>query len=154
MTEKIYEITMGRFSDIESIVQFQLDMAMESESTILDKDKVKQGVTAVMNDTSKGIYWVAKTNGNPIGSLMITKEWSDWNNSWYWWIQSVYVTPEHRGKGVFKRMYNKVIELVRSENISQVRLYVDKNNLTAQQVYEKLGMKECHYYMYETNSKV
>ena len=154
MTDNIYKITRGENCDIESIVQFQLDMAMESEGCILDKEKVTKGVTNAMLDESKGIYWVAKIEGKTVGSLMITREWSDWNNSWYWWIQSVYVTPEHRGKGIFKKMYNKVMELAKSENIAQVRLYVDKNNLTAQQVYEKLGMKECHYYMYETNTNV
>ena len=149
MTDNIYKITRGENCDIESIVQFQLNMALESEGTVLDKDKVMQGVTAAMNDVSKGTYWVAKTDDNAIGSLMITQEWSDWNNSWYWWIQSVYVVPEHRGKGIFKKMYNKVMELAKSKNIAQVRLYVDKTNHTAQRVYETLGMKECHYYMYE-----
>ena len=82
-----YTIVRGEVDDIESIVQFQAKMAMESEGTTLNLEKVTKGVTAAMNDESKGIYWVAKVNGKVIGSLMVTREWNDWNNEWYWWIQ-------------------------------------------------------------------
>lgn len=144
-----YVIARGAVCDIDSIVQFQADMAMESEGYVLDKEKVTKGVTAAMLDDSKGIYWVAKFEGRTIGSLMITREWSDWNNEWYWWIQSVYVTPQHRGRGVYKAMYSKVKAMAADENVSQIRLYVDKTNQRAQRVYEKLGMSETHYLMYE-----
>jgi ribosomal protein S18 acetylase RimI-like enzyme len=127
-------------------------MAMESEGCVLDKEKVTKGVTAAMLDDSKGIYWVAKFEGRTIGSLMITREWSDWNNEWYWWIQSVYVMPEYRGQGIFRAMYTKVIEMAKEQNINQVRLYVDRHNTNAQKVYQKLGMEECHYLMYETST--
>ena len=144
-----YIITRGEAGDIDSIVQFQADMAMESEGCVLDIEKVTKGVSAAMMDESKGIYWVAKIEGKAIGSLMLTREWSDWNNEWYWWIQSVYVTPEYRNQGVYKAMYTKVKEEARVNNVSQIRLYVDKTNLNAQKVYEKLGMTESHYLMYE-----
>ena len=84
---------------------------------------------------------------------MITREWSDWNNGWYWWIQSVYVVPELRGRGVFKAMYAKVRELAAQEQVLQVRLYVDKTNTDAQRVYQRLGMEECHYLMYEASTQ-
>ena len=83
---------------------------------------------------------------------MLTREWSDWNNGWYWWIQSVYVMPEYRDQGIFRAMYTKVIEMAKEQNITQVRLYVDRHNTNAQKVYQKLGMEECHYLMYETTT--
>ena len=148
-----YVIARGAVCDIDSIVQFQTDMAMESEGCVLDKEKVTKGVTAAMLDDSKGIYWVAKFEGRTIGSLMITREWSDWNNEWYWWIQSVYIIPEFRKQGVYKAMYLKVKDAAKENNVSQIRLYVDKTNLSAQKVYQKLGMHESHYLMYEENLK-
>ena len=107
-----------------------------------------------MNDDSKGIYWVAKADGKAIGSLMLTREWSDWNNEWYWWIQSVYVIPEFRRQGVYKAMYQKVKDAAKDNNISQIRLYVDKTNHSAQKVYQNLGMHESHYLMFEENLKL
>lgn len=146
-----YIITRGAACDIESIVQFQADMAMESEGCVLDKEKVTKGVTAAMLDDSKGVYWVAKFEKRPIGSLMLTREWSDWNNEWYWWIQSVYVIPEFRRKGVYKAMYKNVKDAAKANNVSQIRLYVDKTNISAQKVYQNLGMQESHYLMFEEN---
>lgn len=146
-----YIITRGAACDIESIVQFQADMAMESEGCVLDKEKVTKGVTAAMLDDSKGVYWVAKFEGRTIGSLMLTREWSDWNNEWYWWIQSVYVIPEFRRKGAYKAMYQNVKDAAKANNVSQIRLYVDKTNVSAQKVYQNLGMQESHYLMFEEN---
>lgn len=149
---KFMEISIGTYNDIEAITGFQTEMALESEGIILDSERVRNGVTAVMEDGSKGIYLVARTKGRPVASLMITREWSDWNNGWYWWIQSVYVMPEYRDQGIFRAMYTKVIEMAKEQNITQVRLYVDRHNTNAQKVYQKLGMEECHYLMYETTT--
>ena len=144
-----YQIAVGVAADIEAIAQFQVDMAMESEGTTLDRQTVLRGVTAAMNDRNRGLYLVTRKESEVVGSLMITREWGDWNAQWYWWVQSVYVVPAHRGKGLFRAMYAKVKELASLEGIEQVRLYVDKSNRVAQEVYRKVGMEECHYLMYE-----
>ena len=133
----------------DAITRFQVDMAIESEGLALDFERTLRGVQSVLKDETKGRYVLAIINGRPVGSLMLTREWSDWNCCWYLWIQSVYVSPEYRTKGIFKAMYNKVMELAQSEETTQVRLYVDKDNQKAQTVYQKLGMSECHYLMYE-----
>ena len=149
MEQVEYEIAMGCASDIDAITQFQVDMAFESEGAKLDDDTVRNGVTAAMNDSNKGSYLVVRKGGEVVASLMITREWSDWNSEWYWWVQSVYVMPEHRGRGLFRAMYFKVKELAAQNGVSQVRLYVERTNLSARQVYERVGMRECHYLMYE-----
>ena len=133
----------------ETLTRFQVDMAMESEGLALDYARTLNGVRAVLQDETKGRYLVATLDDKPVGSLMLTREWSDWNCCWYWWIQSVYVNPSHRGQGIYRRMYNKVLDLAKAEGVTQIRLYVDKNNSPAQEVYQKVGMSECHYCMYE-----
>lgn len=150
MEQKNYNISVGNSSDIDTIAQFQVDMALESEGTSLDLEKVTKGVAAAVADINKGTYIIARDlHGKAIGSLMLTREWSDWNNQWYWWIQSVFVSKEFRGQGVYKAMYAKVKEMAKGENISQIRLYVDKTNYPAQKVYQSLGMEETHYLLYE-----
>jgi len=146
MTENI---STGTQTDIEAIAQFQVDMALESENLTLDKNTVLRGVSAVIDDPSKGLYFVARDKGVAIGSLMLTKEWSDWNDGWYWWIQSVYVRPAYRRQGVFTALFHAVEKAAQKENVSQIRLYVDKENTRAQNTYQKLGMHESHYLMYE-----
>lgn len=143
------EITPSDLSHAPAIARFQVDMAMESEGYALDYERTLKGVEAVLQDESKGRYILAIIDEKPVASLMLTREWSDWNCCWYLWIQSVYVSPDYRKNGIFKAMYDEVLKLAKSEGISQVRLYVDKDNKKAQTVYQKVGMSECHYLMYE-----
>ena len=81
---------------------------------------------------------------------MITKEWSDWRSQFFVWIQSVYIKPDFRKKGLYSKLYQQVRDMVeKSDQYAGIRLYVEKNNTGAQQVYEKLGMNNDHYLCYE-----
>jgi len=132
------------------IVNFQLAMAMETEDLHLDKEVLTKGVEAVMSYTSKGKYYIVKEDEKVVASLMITFEWSDWRCRNVWWIQSVYVIPEMRGKGIFSLMYeNLKKEVMTKDDVAGLRLYVDNSNRNAQKVYAKVGMTDEHYIMYE-----
>lgn len=124
-------------------------MAMESEGLILEIESLERGVAAVIGDRSKGLYLVAKTGDELIGSLMVTTEWSDWNNCEYWWIQSVYVKPEYRRQGVFTALCHEVLSQARAEGVKYVRLYADRDNLAAINCYRSHGFAEGHYLMME-----
>lgn len=137
-------------SDAAVIARFQKEMALESEGALLDEAILIKGVTAALSDPSKGTYYVVRTEGgDAAGSLLLTKEWSDWNNCWHWWIQSVYVMPEYRRQGAFASLFNKVRALAAEEGAYSLRLYVDRNNAGAKTCYGRLGMEESHYLMYE-----
>ncbi len=138
-------------NDIPAIISFQLSMAMETEGLELDKPVLEQGVTAVFDDPSKGAYFIAEKDSEPVGGLMTTYEWSDWRNGTILWIQSVYVKKEHRKQGIYRKLYEHVKSLVLEQGSPYrgIRLYVDKTNVAAQQVYAKLGMNNHHYEMFE-----
>lgn len=138
-------------SDAAYIVDFQLKMAYETENMTLTKSVVELGVEAVFNDLSKGTYYVAEIEGEIVGSLLTTYEWSDWRNGQVLWIQSVYILKDFRAQGVFKLMYSYIKERVndQSNDFRGIRLYVDKTNEAAQKVYDKMGMENHHYEMYE-----
>ena len=149
----LIEVAPSDISYAEVITRFQIDMAMESEGLALDYHRTFKGVQSVLQDDTKGRYVVATFDGKPVGSLMLTRDWRDWNCCWYLWIQSVYVLPDYRKNGIYKAMYSEVLDLAKSEGITNVRLYVDKDNINAQAVYKKLGMSVCHYLMYEVESR-
>jgi GNAT superfamily N-acetyltransferase len=136
-------------SDASSIIDFQLKMAWETEEMALDPGTVTPGVNAVFEDPSRGQYYVADNNGKVIASLLITCEWSDWRNCNVWWFQSVYVIPESRRQGIFRKMYNYIRHLAEEQNIAGLRLYVETKNRPAQKTYEALGMSSEHYSFYE-----
>lgn len=101
-----------------TIARFQVEMATESEGTALNYELVLRGVTEGIKDESKGTYLVARKNDDNeiVGSLLITREWSDWRCTWYWLIQSVYVRPEYRRQGVYSEMYDNVKKLAREKH--------------------------------------
>ncbi len=137
-------------SDAAVIAEFNSLMARETENKSLPAERIARGVEAILDDPSKGVYFVAEENAQVVGQLMITYEWSDWRNGNFWWIQSVYVMEDYRGKGVFKSLYNHVMNLAKGrKDVCGMRLYVEKHNERAQQTYEKLGMKKSAYEMYE-----
>lgn len=145
-----YKIDVANIEDTETLVTFQLAMAKESEGTVLDYETVREGVKAGIADDSKATYLVARNGNNEVlGSLMLTTEWSDWNNCNYFWIQSVFVRPECRHQGVFKGLFDFAKAIAQSEGAGALRLYVDRNNFNAQKVYQSLGMRESLYLMYE-----
>ena len=135
--------------DADSIIDFQLKMAWETEQLALVPEVVTKGVNAVFSDTSRGKYWVAEDRGKVVASLLITNEWSDWRNCEVWWFQSVYVLPEWRRKGIFRSMYLHIMKEAEKQGVAGLRLYVETNNSGAQNTYESLGMKSEHYKMYE-----
>lgn len=143
-------IRAAQISDLEQLVDFQITMALESENLHLDKDILQQGILSVLNDKTKGSYFVVEDESTLIASLLITYEWSDWRNKMVWWIQSVFVVPEFRQKGVFKKLYNHIQAIVENDDtICGLRLYVDKQNIRAQNVYRNIGMNGEHYQVFE-----
>ena len=136
--------------DATSILNFQLKLAEETENLSLDKLIVSKGIAALFDDPAKGIYYVAEVKNVVIGCFLITYEWSDWRNSVVWWLQSVYVDANHRGTGVFRAMYDHLIESIRNDSsVAGLRLYAEKNNERAQNVYRSLGMNGDHYTVFE-----
>lgn len=148
MSELIYR--PATTNDAETIVEFQIAMAMETEDLELDREICTKGVAAVFADCTLGRYLVGEANGRVAVSTLITYEWSDWRNGVVWWIQSVYVAPELRGQGAFKGLYRHVQAMADADaNVRGIRLYVDKRNTLAQQVYTRLGMNGEHYQVFE-----
>lgn len=140
--------------DVLSLVEFNQAMAAETESKQLDTTTLTAGVEHLLQRAAYGFYVVAEDSSDDknevVGSLMITFEWSDWRDGLFWWVQSVYVKPEFRRRGVYRRLYDFVKSEAKSdERVRGFRLYVEKENEIAQATYEKLGMAEAHYLMFE-----
>ena len=150
MSEEVH-IRVAAPSDGAIIAQFNAAMALESEGITLDGPTLRAGVDAALADAGKAFYLLAEVTGAPAGQLMVTTEWSDWRNGWIWWIQSVYVVPERRRQGVYRRLYGRLSEMAEERgDIRGMRLYVMRENRVAKRTYEALGMSHSEYDLYET----
>jgi len=137
-------------ADVPVLIDFQLRLGRESESLELDPAVLREGVAGVFAHPRRGRYWVAETEGRVVGCLLTTFEWSDWRAGTIVWVQSVYVDPAARRRGVYRRLYERLRQDVEaSPDLKGIRLYVDRTNTAAQRTYERLGMSREHYEMYE-----
>lgn len=154
-------IRAARPSDAEVIAGFNRRLASESEGRELDPVTLLSGVRMLLSDPAHGQYWIAEApreggggdagdGAEPVGQCLVTTEWSDWTNGRYWWFQSVYVVPEWRGRKVFRALWDHVESSARKEgDVASLRLYVERDNTSARAIYEKLGMEETGYLVYE-----
>jgi GNAT superfamily N-acetyltransferase len=154
-----YRIRPAEPADIDLLAQWARAMALETEHRQLDADTVRAGVAAAVADPAKARYFIAmqdaalaggETIGTAVGTLMVTREWSDWRNGDWWWIQSVYVIAQHRRKGVFAALYGHVQQQAQdAPGVIGLRLYVERDNAVAQRTYAALGMHDAGYAIQE-----
>ncbi|NNC77803.1 MAG: GNAT family N-acetyltransferase [Woeseiaceae bacterium] len=133
-------------ADCRQIADYNCRLAAESEGLTLDTETIRKGVQSLLNDSSKGRYWLAVDADRIVGQIMVTYEWSDWRNGVLWWVQSVYVHADYRRKGVFTTLYRHVESIAREEpEVAGIRLYVEHENTRAQETYRTLGMSMTTY---------
>ncbi len=136
--------------DCEVIASYNEKLALETENIHLNPETIRKGVAAVLSDTSKGRYFCAIEGDQVIGALLTTWEWSDWRNSMFVWLQSVYVAKIHRGKGVFKALFEYVKSKAEEDGCCGIRLYMDIHNDQARRTYSKMGLHQGDYVVLET----
>jgi GNAT superfamily N-acetyltransferase len=147
-------IRAANLDDVESIITFSAAMALETENRQLNVARLREGTLSLLNTPSYGFFMVAEIGNREqrrlIGQLMITYEWSDWRNGVFWWIQSVYVDPAWRRRGVFRRIHEAVVSQAKADvKVCGLRLYVEQDNHTAEAVYQRVGLKRSVYKVYE-----
>jgi GNAT superfamily N-acetyltransferase len=163
-------VRRATLDDLDTVVAFNAAMARETEGRELELGRLRAGVNAVLRDAQRGFYLLAEIPPSPlyerhvlseaeggvrgdwqvVGQLLITTEWSDWRNAFFWWVQSVYVAPLYRRRGVYRALDSYLrAEARRRGDICGLRLYVARTNRAAQQVYANLGMSRSDYDMYE-----
>lgn len=136
--------------DIGTIADFNAALCRETEGRELDHATVAQGVRRFVSEPARGRYFVALIGAEVVGQTAHTFEWSDWRNGEIWWIQSVYVHPRHRGKGVFRALFARIRELGEQDpECCGIRLYMERGNETARRSYLSLGFSETGYAVLE-----
>ncbi len=164
-SSQLIRVRPAQPDDLDTIVAYNAALALETEHKTLDAAVLRAGVVKAIADPGRCAYFVAEIDGSAGpglasgarvsrigGQTMVTYEWSDWRDGWFWWIQSVYVHPDHRRRGVFRALYRHVLELARREpDVAGIRLYVESANQRAQRTYRQLGLVPSGHLVYETD---
>lgn len=153
MSEEI-SVRTGEERDASALIEFNIAMAQETESKELPTAVVSAGVRNLLENPHYGFYVIAEKGEEITGCLMVTTEWSDWRNGEFWWIQSVYVRPEFRRQGIYRKLYESVrTRAAMKGNVCGFRLYVEQENAVAQRTYQDMGMEETSYKLFEELTK-
>jgi len=146
------QVRDARQEDVALMARWAQAMALETEGKHLDGETVLRGIQRAFDDPNKGRYFVAECEGQPAGMLMLTWEWSDWRDGWWWWIQSVYTSKDFRRRGVYRALYAHVLARAKADpDVRGIRLYVERENTGAMRTYEDLGMLDAGYAMFEAS---
>jgi GNAT superfamily N-acetyltransferase len=143
------QIRPAQRSDAGVIAEFNIQLALETEHLRLDPSTVRAGVEAVLSHPAKGVYFLADIGEHTVGQCSITHEWSDWRNGMYWWLQSVYVKPAWRRRGTFRALFDHVHSAAAAAGAVGLRLYVERDNIPAQVVYQRHGLAATRYVVFE-----
>ena len=143
-----YKVRNANLNDLNDLVEFIVAEANEAEGIHKSSDKILNGIKAGLENPGIARYWVLENeNQDPVGSVSVVKEWSDWNCAFYWWIQSMYLLPSHRGRGLMNELLQEVKSAARKEGAIELRLYVHRNNKRAIKAYQKVGFSDSDYIM-------
>ncbi|WP_282175646.1 GNAT family N-acetyltransferase [Vibrio nereis] len=148
------EVRKADLSDLPNLIEFTVEEAREAENIAKFPDTLERGISAALNDNSIAIYWVlVDENDCPCGNVSAVKEWSDWNAGYYWWIQSMYIKPEYRGRGLMEKLIRVVEEEMLSQGGLELRSYIHKSNEVAKKAYQKVGFHDSNYQMMALSTK-
>ncbi len=149
--QKTFSMRPAQASEATQLLRFVLALAFESEQKLLEPFIAGKGIQQVFEDPTLGQYWVLEdpNTNQPIGMCLVTPEWSDWNNQFYWWLQSIYLDPLYRGQGLLEQMIEHLDTSAREAEVSSVRLYVDSQNVRAIKAYNKAGFQPGNYHLLE-----
>lgn len=146
MTLEKFAVRRADLNDLEQLTIFTAAEFREAERTPSAPESIRPGVEAALDDDRLGKYWVLVADDSIlIGSVSVVKEWSDWHAGYYWWIQSMYIQPEYRGKGLIEKLLDAVKAAAHDENAIDLRLYVHRLNARAIKAYRKSGFSDAEY---------
>lgn len=138
MIEKI-KIRKAELKDVAIILNLIKELA--------EYEKLLDEVTATEDKLMNTIFgkdkfvevWLAEINNEPIGQVFFFRNYSTFLAKPGFYIEDIYVRPQFRGRGIGKKLLNKVIELAAEKNYGRVEWSVLNWNEPAIEFYKNIG---------------
>lgn len=141
-----YSIRQALSADSDTLIAFTLQEAREAEGLELDPEAVARGVRSAFEEPPAAAYWVAETSdGAIVASTSVVTEWSDFHGRQYWWVQSLFIAPEHRGRGLVDLLLNHLVAEAEASGALDLRLYAHSSNARAVRAYQRCGFRVAPY---------
>ena len=112
----------------------------------LDTEAAARGVRSAFDEPPAAAYWVAETSdGAIVASTYVVTEWSNFHGANYWWVQSLFIAPEHRGSGLADMLLHRLVAEAEGSGALDLRLYAHRSNARAIRAYQRCGFRVAPY---------
>ena len=137
-----YAIRRATSADLEVLVGFTLREAADAEGVELSGEEALRGVATGLADPAVASYWLAESaEGEVVAATSVVTEWSNFYGGRYWWVQSLYIAPEHRGRGLVELLLDHLVAAARADGALDLRLVVHQSNQRAIRAYGRCGVR-------------
>jgi GNAT superfamily N-acetyltransferase len=138
MTENI-KIRKAELKDVTTILNLIKELA--EYERLLDKVTATEDklIDTIFGKDNFVEVWLAEINNEPAGQVIFFRNYSTFLANPGYYIEDIYVRPQFRGKGIGKKLLNKVIELAAEKNYGRVEWCVLNWNEPAIDFYKKIG---------------
>lgn len=96
--------------------------------------------TALSGDRPAIRALIAQRADTPVGLVAFFTTFSTWYGALGVYVQDLYVAEEARGLGIGRRLMAEVARWASTHGATHVRLSVDRDNVSGQSFYERIGM--------------
>lgn len=130
-------IRLAKQSDLKQIaIIFQQEIKKSPYNEEVD---ISSSIKQAKNYYKEHIIYVACEKGKVLGFVIGSKYY--WLREWRLWISELFVTEDHRGKGIGKALMKNIEDHFRKEDVSIIELN-SHSKAPAFKFYKSIGFKE------------
>lgn len=115
-----------------------------------DADTHARAMDRLLREPQWGRVWLAESDGVIVGYLALCIGFSLELGGNDAFVDEVFVLPEHRGRGLGRKLLEFAAEAARTLGIVAMHLEVDRANIAAQGLYTSLGYERRDRYFIMT----
>lgn len=106
-----------------------------------DRRKARSALEPFLAEPTLGRAWVVKDGGLAVGYFVLTLGWSLEYGGRDAFVDELFVSPSHRGRGLGRRALDVIAEACRELGVSALHLEVEKDNPAAE-LYRRWGFED------------
>ncbi|HEY9160129.1 MAG TPA: GNAT family N-acetyltransferase [Desulfomonilia bacterium] len=135
----IREADPGDIEDICRLLALLFEQEVEFEP---DYEMQKRGVSEIVSDPHKGLFLVIEESGCITGCVSLLFLVSTALGGKTAILEDMIIEPGARCRGLGSRLLDKAIDCAREKGCLRITVLTDKNNESAQKLYEKSSFKK------------
>ncbi len=107
-----------------------------------DREKARTALEPFLADPALGRAWLFRDGGAPVGYFVLTLGWSLEYGGRDAFVDELFVSPSHRGRGLGRRALEVIDEACRELGVRALHLEVEKDNVAAVELYRQRGFED------------